>query len=289
DDRRAVARGSPTPHAARRRGAGPGRQRSRRRRGRLLRRPCGARPGRGPVPAGRRQPRQRLQRRHPRHRRAPGRAAAPGRVGSGRAGGGPQRRGRLLRDRGGRRHRAVGARVLVAADRGGGVHRRRLGLHRHDPAVRLPRSGRGVGLRLLRPGRGARHHLRAGRAAHLAVPGGGRRLRCAGLRDPRGQQPARHPDRRGRGQAHARRRARRPPHPCAVPRAARERLRRGGGRRPGGAGRPARAARGAARARAGERGPRGTDRTRPGARAAGHRRAAAGVRRPAGCGAGAVV
>ena len=92
--------------------------------------------------------------------------------------------------------------------------RRRVVLHRRLQALRLPRARRGHGVRVLRPGRGDRHDLRADRV--LAVAGAVRRRgdRCAGLRDPGGQQPARHPDRHRRRQADPRRTPRRPAGPA---------------------------------------------------------------------------
>ena len=64
---------------------------------------------------------------------------------------------------------------LVAGRRRRGLHRGRLDLHRRPAPLRLPGAGRGVRLRLLRPGRGRRHDLRADRHAARA---GVRRRRC---------------------------------------------------------------------------------------------------------------
>ena len=84
-----------------------------------------------------------------------------------------------------------------ARDRG------RAGLHRRAVAVRLPRARRGLRVRVLRPGRGGRHGLPAGRPARAAVRRRGDPGRGADDGHPRGQQPARHPDRRGGRQADA--------------------------------------------------------------------------------------
>ena len=94
-------------------------------------------------------------------------------------------------------------------------------LHRRPPALRVPGTGRGLGVPVLRPGRGGRHRLRAdaagwpGCAVAAAAPVG--LLACAllvinNLRDI----PTDSADR----QADARGRARRPPHPAAVRRPA---------------------------------------------------------------------
>ena len=64
------------------------------------------------------------------------------------------------------------------------------------------RAGRGLRVRLLRPGRGQRHRVRAGRPGRLGHAADRRGDRCAGLRDPGGQQPARHRRGHPRRQAH---------------------------------------------------------------------------------------
>ena len=96
------------------------------------------------------------------------------------------------------------------------VGRGRLVLHRRLEALRLPRPRRGDGLRVLRAGRRARHGLRPDRGAHPARPVRRLRHRRARLRDPRRQQPARHPHRPGGRQDHAGRPARGPGHAQAL-------------------------------------------------------------------------
>ena len=82
--------------------------------------------------------------------------------------------------------------VAVGARLGAG----RLVLHRRLEALRLPRARRGDGLRLLRAGRRGRHDLRPDRDVRPCPAAlRRRRRRRARLRDPRRQQPARHPDR----------------------------------------------------------------------------------------------
>ncbi len=151
-----------------------------------------------------RQLRQRLLRRGARHRRRPGRPAAAGRVGGGgRAGG---QAGGVRGVRGGRRGRAGAGgdeHVVVPRDRGGG-DRGGLALHRGAAAVRVRRARRGVRVRLLRAGRGARHDVGAGRRGHAERDRGRRRVRAAGRRGAGGQQPARPAARRQGRQAHAR-------------------------------------------------------------------------------------
>ena len=98
---------------------------------------------------------------------------------------------------------AVGAAALVAG----------VGLHRRPEALRLPRARRGVRVHVLRAGGDGRapRTWRSRTCRRVAWPAAvGRRL--PGVRPAGGQQPARHPDRHGRRQAHAggaaRRRAR---------------------------------------------------------------------------------
>ena len=84
----------------------------------------------------------------------------------------------------------------VVAGRGrAAVHPRGVVLHRREEALRLPRAGRGDGLRVLRAGRRARHDVRPDRELRAPCAVRRRRCRCVRLRDPRGQQPARHPHR----------------------------------------------------------------------------------------------
>ena len=96
----------------------------------------------------------------------------------------------------------VGGPVLLAV--GLLRDRRRARLHGRAVAVRLPRPGRGVRVHVLRARRGRRDRLPADAAAVeplywvAAVPVGG-----AHHGHPRRQQPARHPDGRGRRQADA--------------------------------------------------------------------------------------
>ena len=87
---------------------------------------------------------------------------------------------------------------------------------------------RGDGVRVLRAGGGGGHDVRADRVAPAGRVVRRDRGGCAGLRDPGGEQPARHPDRPGRRQADAGRGARRRADARAL-RAARGR----GARRPG--------------------------------------------------------
>ena len=108
----------------------------------------------------------------------------------------------------------------------GGVHRRRLDLHRGADPLRLPGAGRGVRLRLLRPGGRGGDDVRAdplGRplAWSRSVPVG-----LLIVRHPRGQQPARHRGRRRRRQADAGVPAGRPGHPAVLRRPVRRRIRR---------------------------------------------------------------
>ncbi len=65
------------------------------------------------------------------------------------------------------------------------------------------RARRGHGLRVLRARGGGRDDVRPDGDVRARRPLRGGRHRRAGLRDPRRQQPARHPDRPGGGQAHA--------------------------------------------------------------------------------------
>ena len=120
--------------------------------------------------------------------------------------------GRGLRGRPGpgRGDLLVAARAWRRGRRGGLV------LHRRQPALRVPRLRRAVGIRLLRCAGRDRHRLRADALVLLARARGGRPGRPARLRAARGQQPARHRDRHDGGQAHARGHARRPPIPAAV-------------------------------------------------------------------------
>ena len=71
-------------------------------------------------------------------------------------------------------------------------------------ALWLPRAGRGVRLRVLRSCRDRGLGLRADRGDHGGRGRGVDPRRPAGDRPPRREQPARHPDRRTRGQANAR-------------------------------------------------------------------------------------
>ena len=169
-------------------------------------------PGRGAAAPGRRQLRQRLLRRHPGHRRRPGRADPAGRQRAGEPARGQDRGAAVARGRGSRRPRPGGDDGLVAGRRRAARHPRRLVLHRRLEALRLPRARRGDGVRLLRPGGGHRHDVRPDRDLRAGLPVRRDRDRLLRLRDPGGQQPARHPDRHGRGQAHAGRRPRRQPH-----------------------------------------------------------------------------
>ena len=176
-----------------------------------------ARPGGEPGAPGRGQLRERLLRRHPRHGRRPGRPDAARRLrgrlaGIGEAGGVPGVRRRRCRRAGAR-----GLHRLVAGRRRPRVGARRVVLHGRLPPVRLPRPRGGDGVRLLRPGRGGRHDVRPDRDLRAPCPVRRGRGRRAGLRDPRGQQPARHPDRHPRRQAHPRGRPRRRPHAWALP------------------------------------------------------------------------
>ena len=89
--------------------------------------------------------------------------------------------------------------VVVATGARGGGGRGGVVLYRGQSSLRLPGARRGIGLRVFRARRGARHRLRPDGAAHLARarrprPGRPDRLRTAG-----DQQPAGHPDRRGTG------------------------------------------------------------------------------------------
>ena len=123
---------------------------------------------------------------------------------------------------------AVVGLALVALSEAGGCCRRRgldrggLVLHRRQAALRLQRLRRAVRLRLLRAWspRWARCTPRPLRL-DLAGVGRRRRHRRAGLRDPGGQQPARHPRRRRQRQAHPGRAAGRPRHPGPLRRPAR--------------------------------------------------------------------
>ena len=218
--------------------------------------PGAARPGGRARAAGGGQLRQRLLRRPPRHRRRPGRPDAAGRLrrghpapGAGRGVPGlrawPRVAGLALAALSSWWLVAVGAVCIAAAWTYTG----------RPAALRLPGAGRGLRLRLLRPGRRRRDDVRAD--PHAAGPGvrGRRADRAAHRGDPGGQQPARH--RRGRAgrQAHPRRAARRPRHrgsPSSALFVVGVRRRRRGGRRPAvGA---ARAARGPARGSAGAHG-----------------------------------
>ena len=257
---------SPT-HAARRRLPDPRRHRRRlpdrsRRLG-----VCRPRPRRRPRPPGRGQLRERLLRRHPRHRRGAGRAGPSRRPAPGRTAFGQDRGVRLLLLRG---PHGPGARRPLRAvghdpDRRG-RHRRGLVLHRRLAALRLPRAGRGLRLRLLRARRDPRHDGDDD-PAHGSRLVGRHRRRRPGLGDPRGQQPARHPHRPRARQAHAGRPHGRVRHPHVLRRPRRRRVRDDrprlvhlavGPPRP--AGRPARRA-----ADAGRRGARHRSRPDPGA------------------------
>ena len=123
------------------------------------------RAGRGPGHPGRHQLRQRLLGRHPGHRRRPGRPGAPGGLGPGLPGGGQAGRARLLRR--GRRGRPGPGLGHLVVDPGGrrGLPAGRLVLHRRPPALRLRRAGRGLRVRVLRPGGHGRDVLRADAAA----------------------------------------------------------------------------------------------------------------------------
>ena len=148
------------------------RARRHRRRRRARRLPAGAgaaRAGRRARAAGGGQLRQRLLRRH---------AAAPTPTGSGPmrlVGSGAATPRQVLVAAGlafavaaRRRPRPRGAVELVAGRGGRGLHRRRLDLHRRPAALRLPGAGRGLRLRVLRPGRRRRDDVRADRHAARA-------------------------------------------------------------------------------------------------------------------------
>ena len=196
----------------------PGRPRHRlcRRRGFDLMVAGGAGVGRQPRLAGRGQLRQRLLRRRARHRRRSGRPAAPGRLGTGEAGRGQ------AGGAGGVRVAAVAGLALAATTSwwllavGVASRRRGVGVHRRAVAVRLRRTRRAVRLRLLRARRHGRDDLRGGRADHRPERRDRLRRRVRRLRLARRQQPPRHPDRRGRGEANARRAPRRSADTVAV-------------------------------------------------------------------------
>ena len=96
-------------------------------------------------------------------------------------------------------------------DRGGLV------LHRRPASLRLRRSRRAVRVRVLRPRRRRGLGVRPDPRDHLARGRGRRGVRGAVGRDPAGQQPARHPHRHRRRQAHPRRADGRPRHPDGLP------------------------------------------------------------------------
>ena len=158
--RLSLGRRRSSPHAARRDLARAGRYRRRgvRRRGGVVE---GAPRPRGRArPSGRRELRQRLLRRHPRHRRRAGRSDAPRRLGYGVARRGEARGVPGVRGGGRRRARARRDDRLVAGARRRAVRAGRVVLHRRLEALRIPGSGRGHGLRVLRAGRGGRHDVR---------------------------------------------------------------------------------------------------------------------------------
>ena len=105
-----------------------------------------------------------------------------------------------VRGRGRRRAGAGAARPPGGWCSSARPHGGRLGLHRRRAAVRLPRPRRGLGVRLLRPGRRPSGTTYV-QAERVTCAGGARRrrLRGAGLRDAGRQQPARHPDRQVAG------------------------------------------------------------------------------------------
>ena len=126
---------------------------------------------------------------------------------------------------GGRRRPRALARGRSAApagrrrvDRGGRA------LHRWAPSVRIFGSRRGGGAVLLRYRRDPRVGLRAARARARARVARGVRGRPPRGRDPARQQPPRHRDRPGLGQAHARGAPRRASYPPAVRGRARRRV-----------------------------------------------------------------
>ena len=116
--------------------------------------------------------------------------------------------------RGPRRARPRGVERGLDHDPAGGPGRARsVEVHRRRQPLRLPRPRRGLRLPVLRPDGDPRHALHAGQGAHLGRPRRRRRRRRDRLRDPRGQQPARHPHRPRERQADPGRPARRPRHP----------------------------------------------------------------------------
>ena len=106
-------------------------------------------------------------------------------------------------------------------------------LHGRAVPVRVPGAGRGVRVRVLRAGGGRRDGVPPGAAARRRVPRGGDPAGPADHRDPRRQQPARHPDRRRGGQADARGGARQAADAGGVRRAAGDRVRGAGAARRG--------------------------------------------------------
>ena len=81
-------------------------------------------------------------------------------------------------------------------------------VHRRPVAVRVPRPGRGLRLRVLRARGGRRHGVPAAGALGTAGAGRRRARRCPRDGDPGRQQPARHHHGRAGGQADTRRGAR---------------------------------------------------------------------------------
>src|SRR5262245_4684033 len=172
----------------------------------------------GARAAGRRELRERLQRRDPRrrHGRTP-RSAPPHFVGRRGAEGGPDRVARMhLRGRGRRPGAGRGDDVVARADRGG-RDAGAVALQRRSEAVCGSRPRRAHGLRVLRRDGHGGKRLRPGRdrterrLVGVGPDGPARRG------DPGRQQPSRHPDRRGRGEADPRGSARRPPDAPVLP------------------------------------------------------------------------
>ena len=89
---------------------------------------------------------------------------------------------------GGRPGAGLGHLVVDAAG-GGGLPGRRVVLHRRAPSLRLRRSGRGVRLRLLRPGGHGRHLLRRRPCGWRAGGGLGGRRRWSACWPPRSSWP----------------------------------------------------------------------------------------------------
>ena len=89
---------------------------------------------------------------------------------------------------------------LAAARGRGRLPARRMAVHRRPAALRLPRSGRGFRIRVLRAGRDAWHRLRRDAADHAAGRADGLRDGLLRHRHPRPQQPARPGHRSRRGQ-----------------------------------------------------------------------------------------